>query len=215
MLKMDPTLYSVIGLTPEASEKEIYRAVKKTAKSVKESDASKSEKKNLIKYIKLARDTLMEPGSREEYDRTIGIDTIKRGQDFEPEYTMGARPMLPSSTLGDMIGSIGPIGHIGSMGPTSSIVPFGSSGSSREDPIGSMLSGHMNMLQSIMPEGFGDLGGMGNMGNPGNNMQSGTFHFMEYTKVRNSGGGFDEFGITREGDTNQDRVTEKRFHKKG
>lgn len=200
---MEPTLYSVIGLTPEASEKEIYRAVKKTAKSVKESDASKSEKKNLIKYIKLARDTLMEPGSREEYDRTIGIDTIKRGQDFEPAYIMGARPMSPSSTLGDMIGSIG---------STSSIVPFGSS---REDPIGSMLSGHMNMLQSIIPESFGDLGCMGNMGNLGNNMQSGTFHFMEYTKVRNSGGSFDEFGVTREGDTNQDRVTEKRFHKKG
>lgn len=191
---MDPTLYSVIGLTPEASEKEIYRAVKRTAKSVKESDAPKSEKKNLIKYIKLARNTLMEPDSREEYDRTIGIDTIKRGQDFEPGFVMNARPGSPLSTLGDMIGSI---------------VPFGSS---RGEPIGSMLADHMGMLQSIIPEEFGALG---NMGTSGNNMQPGTFHFMEYTKVRNPGGGFDEFGVTREGDTNQARVTEKRFHKKG
>lgn len=203
---MDPTLYSVIGLTPEASEKEIYRAVKKTARSVKESDAPKSEKKNLIKYIKIARDTLMEPGSREEYDRTIGIDTLKRGQDLESGYMMGTRSDSPPSTLGDIIGSIGPIGSMDSM------VPFGSSrgislGST--DPIGSMLSSHMNMLQSIIPEGFGELG------TSGNNMQSGTFHFMEYTKVRNAGGGFDEFGVTREGDANQDRVTEKRFHKKG
>ncbi len=203
---MDPTLYGVIGLTPEASEKEIYRAVKRTAKSVKESDASKSEKKNLIKYIKLARDTLMEPGSREEYDRTIGIDTIKRGQDFEPGFIMNTSSGSPPNTLGDMIGSIGTIGSM------DSIVPFGSS---RGDPIGSMLSNHMGMLQSIIPEEFGVLGSMGNMGNMGNNMQSGTFHFMEYTKVRNPGGGFDEFGVTREGDTSQERVTEKRFHKKG
>lgn len=212
---MDPTLYSVIGLTPEASEKEIYRAVKNTARSVKESDAPKSEKKNLIKYIKLARDTLMEPGSREEYDRTIGIGTINRGQDYDPEHVMDTRHDPSPITLGDMIGSLGSIEPIGSMGPIgsiSSMVPFGSSrGTSTgiTDPIGSMLSGHMDLLQSIIPEGFGDVG------THGNNMQSGTFHFMEYTKVRNPGGGFDEFGVTREGDSNQDRVTEKRFHKKG
>lgn len=208
---MEPTLYSVIGLTPEASEKEIYRAVKKTAKSVKESDASKSEKKNLIKYIKLARDTLMEPGSREEYDRTIGIETINRNQDV----ILGSRPSPASSFMGDIIGSMEPTSSMVPFGSFGSLGTLGSSSSSRGDPIGSMLSSHMNMLQSIIPEGFGDMGGMGDMMNPGNNMQSGTFHFMEYTKVRNSGGGFDEFGVTREGDTNQDRVTEKRFHKKG
>lgn len=208
---MEPTLYSVIGITPEASEKEIYRAVKKTAKSVKESDASKSEKKNLIKYIKLARDTLMEPGSREEYDRTIGIETINRNQDV----ILGSRPSPASSFMGDIIGSMEPTSSMVPFGSFGSLGTLGSSSSSRGDPIGSMLSSHMNMLQSIIPEGFGDMGGMGDMMNPGNNMQSGTFHFMEYTKVRNSGGGFDEFGVTREGDTNQDRVTEKRFHKKG
>lgn len=188
---MESNLYGVIGLTPEASDKDIYRAVKKTAKCVKESDAPKSEKKNLIKYIKRARDTLMDPTLREEYDRTIGIDTIRSVRDDSGMTHTGF--MSNTSPLENILGS--------------SIVPFGSSGST--DPIGSMLSNHMDMIQSIIPDGFGDISSRGR------EMKSGTFHFMEYTKVRNPSGGFDEFGVTREGDTNNDRVTEKRFHKKG
>jgi len=134
---MNPTLYDVIGLTPEASEKKIYRAVKRVAKSIKESDVSEPEKKKLVKMIKKARDTLMDPQSREEYDRSIGIETIR---------------------------------EVGSDGTNGSLVPFESSG-----PIGSMISNHMNMIQSIIPQGFGDIREMGTT------MQPGTFHFMEYT----------------------------------
>jgi len=197
---MNPTLYDVIGLTPEASEKQIYRAVKRATRLVKESDVSVSEKKNLIKMMKRARDTLMDPRTREEYDRTIGIETIRDVRDDSGmTHARSSHPM--ESLMGSLVGSNGSDGSDGIGG---SMVPFESSG-----PIGSMISNHMNMIQSIIPQGFGDLREMGK------GMQPGTFHFMEYTKTRNSSGGYDEYGITREGDTNNDHVTEKRFHKKG
>ena len=191
---MDPTLYDVIGLTPEASEKKIYRAVKRVAKSIKESDVSEPEKKKLVKMIKKARDTLMDPQSREEYDRSIGIETIREARDDSG--------MTHAGSSEPMMGLLGSL--IGSNGTNGSLVPFESSG-----PIGSMISNHMNMIQSIIPQGFGDIREMGTT------MQPGTFHFMEYTRSRNSSGGYDEYGVTREGDTNNDHVTEKRFHKKG
>jgi curved DNA-binding protein CbpA len=232
---MHPTLYDVIGLTPEASEKTIYREVKRKARAVKESDASRGDKKNLIKILKEARDTLMDPRSREEYDRTIGIDTIRKttGEDadvdididLDPGMTQAAPPFDPLASLLGSFGALGPLGPVGSVGPDSiddsgcsgsgSIVPFGSVGS--VGSIGSMMEGHMGLLQSIIPDEIRSIGsgnGNGN-GGMGRGMRSGTFHFMEYTKTRNQSGGYDEFGVTREGDTNNDRVTEKRFHRKG
>jgi len=45
-------------------------------------------------------------------------------------------------------------------------------------------------------------------------VQPGTFRVLEYTKFRNSDGGFHEFGLTRQGDINHNNVTEKRFERK-
>ena len=194
---MAPSLYDVIGMTPEASDREIYKAVKKTARSVKDSDATKSEKKNLMKFIKKARDTLLDPELREKYDRTIGIETIRSNLDNVD--VMSSHSFNP---VEDLLGSLG--GSMVPFGSTGSVGSIGSVGST-----GNLMSSHMDMIQSIIPEGFGDLH------ESTRNMKSGTFHFTEYTRVRNPSGGFDEFGMTREGDTNSDRVTEKRYHKKG
>ena len=172
---MNPTLYDVIGVTPEASEDEIHRSIKKATKKIRESDIPREEMKNILRYIKQARETLMDPQRREEYDKTIGIETIR--------------------TTGDIV----PFGGGGGGGGCDDLV---------YNPINSIISSHMNMLQSIIPEELGDMTSIGS------HMKPGTFHFMEYTKVRNTSGGFDEFGLTREGDTNNDRVTEKRYHRK-
>ena len=45
-------------------------------------------------------------------------------------------------------------------------------------------------------------------------IKPGGFHVMEYTRVRNDQGGFDEYGFTKEGDINNDCVKEKRFRKR-
>lgn len=182
---MNPTLYDVIGLTPDSSEEQIYRAVKKTTRTVRESDAPVSEKRNLIRIIKKCRDTLMDPDQREQYDRTIGIDTIRNERD-DSGMKHADWTMVPFG-LSSNAGSLSPFDHM--------------------NPIGSLMSSHMEMMQSIIPQEFGGS-------NPKRDIPPGTFHFMEYTKTRNASGGFDEFGLTREGDTNNDRVTEKRFHKK-
>jgi len=81
-------------------------------------------------------------------------------------------------------------------------------GSSSINPISSMMgSGGLfsmiNDMSSIIPEEMMSSG----------NVSSGSFRVMEYTRIRNNNG-YEEFGMTREGDSNNDRVTEKHFQRR-
>ena len=181
----EPTLYDSIGVKPDASEETILRSVKRMTKSIRSSDERNSKKNELLRFVKKARDTLLDPDTRESYDRSIGIETLKR-EDRLVGYN--EKRSVNRDPISELLGSIVP------MTPAST---FGG--------IDDIFSSHMNMIQSIIPNEL-------NM-EPGK-MGSGTFHFTEYTRVRNSSGGYDEFGLTREGDTQNDRVTEKRFRKK-
>ncbi len=206
MIEGSTNLYEALGLTPEASEEKIRKTCKKMTKSVRESDSKNSEKNELIRFIKKSRNTLIDPESREKYDRTIGIETL--GPDTLQKDTDGYNP------LSGFMGSLGPIlssmHGFGSVAEPSrdnnhELVPFRQN---NHESVGAMMNGLMNsqvMGKGLIPDEM--IESMGEL-------KSGGFHVMEYTRVRNENGGFDEYGFTKEGDMNNDRVKEKRFHKK-
>lgn len=184
----NPNLYDAIGVGADASADEIRKTTRKLMTDVRESDNRNSEKNELIRFFKSARETLMDNRAREEYDRSIGIETIndmasvvpfeplQHFQTLHPFPTSSSRA-LASATHPSIMGILG--SEIQQMFSNNSIVPEELSGRSRS-------------------------GGLV----PGN------FHILEYTKVKNADGGFDEFGFTREGDIQNDRVAEKRFERK-
>lgn len=205
-----PSLYDAIGVSADASADKIRRRTRQLVNEVKESDKRNSEKNELIRFFKSARDTLTDAGARKEYDESIGIETFARDereggtatdtatstvvpyetfQSFEPFRAIGALGNM--NTLGSLLG---PMQGVSSRSPASSLM----------DLLGADV--HSMFSDSIVPEALapsshGDL-------------KRGSFHVLEYTKVRNPDGGFDEFGFTRQGDMKHDRVTEKRFERK-
>lgn len=202
----DTNLYDTLGIGPDATEEDIKKSAKKMMKSIRESDARNSEKNELLRFLKNTRNTLVDPQSREAYDRTIGIQTIYgSGRCVEPDRQI-VDSVVPFS-LGEP--AVDPMNSMDSISSalTSFGSPFGVSGSSRSS-IESMMGIESigSMLSSIIPQEL--------QGSVSGTPKSGTFQFMEYTKVRNSSGGYDEFGTSREGDLNNDHVTERRFNRK-
>lgn len=239
-----PNLYDAIGVNADASADKIKRKTRKLINDVKESDNRNSKKNELIRFFKGARETLTDRDAREEYDRSIGIETISASNEqtesmvpfdhvhvehqhdpFHPSI-LGALGAL--STFGSVgsigsIGSIGPVGPVGPVGAVRPIRPIGSMGpvgSGSASASSSTSSGPLSLVgmlgadiqdmfsNSIVPEELSASSCVSGGLKPGN------FQVLEYTKVRNPGGGFDEFGYTRHGDLRNDRVTEKRFERK-
>jgi len=201
MSEGSPTLYDALGLTPEASREKIQKKCKKMVRSVRESDSKNSEKNELIRFIKKSRDTLIDSKSREEYDRTIGIETLQKEKSVQNDTFSGLMESISPlvSSLHDSIhNSVEPTGI------NSGMVPYLSN---QHNPFGGLIGNLFGNDMSIpgMPE---------ELTSSMSTIKPGGFHVMEYTRVRNEDGGFDEYGFTREGDTNNDCVKEKRFHKR-
>jgi len=200
-----PTLYDAIGVNVDASSEKIRKKTRKLINDVRESDKRNSEKNELIRFFKSARGTLCNPFERKQYDASIGIETVVKEEEEEmQDCDMGSvvpfeafQPMQPFGALG-ALGSLGsllsPIETSPSRSPVSSLLSF--VGSDMQDVFSN----------SIVPEELASSSAGG--------LKPGTFHILEYTKVRNPGGGFDEFGYTRQGDMRKERVTEKRFERK-
>ncbi|CAM9092433.1 unnamed protein product [Ectocarpus sp. 12 AP-2014] len=256
-----PSLYDAIGVNAGASAEKIRRKTRKLINDVKESDKKTSEKNELIRFFKDARETLSDRDARIEYDRSIGIETISANNDQAESVVPFDRarlehqsdsfhpcPLGGLSALGGALGALSAFGPIGPVGPavghavgrTSSTPSMGSASAPVSAPRTSSATGSpapppssglfarsaasfpgplslVGMLDtdaedmfshSIVPEELSASSCI-----PGG-LQPGNFQVLEYTKVRNPGGGFDEFGYTRHGDLRNDRVTEKRFERK-
>lgn len=197
-----PNMYDAIGVGADASADEIKKATRRLVTEVRESDKRKSEKNELIRFFKRAREVLVDPNTREEYDRSIGIDTISNSNSNIVYNTNDAESsVVPFEPFVNNFTTLHPFAtQCSSRALASEALPslMGILGSE----IQQMFSG-----DSIVPDELGRRSRTGGL-------VSGTFHILEYTKVRNSEGGFDEFGFTREGDMKKDRVTEKRFERK-
>ena len=236
-----PNLYDAVGVSADASADKIKRRTRKLINEVRESDKRNAEKNELIRFFKRARETLCDPDARREYDRSIGIETIDTTEATETidtteatkateateatEFTnvmgdnddsiIGAKSLVPFETFPmpfqplSALSALGALGNIGFDSPMSSPRSSRSPASSVMGLIGAdmhdMLSSDM-LSKSIIPQELA--------ASSSGKLKPGTFHFLEYTKVRNPDGGFDEFGFTRQGDIRNERVTEKRFERK-
>lgn len=200
-MESTPSLYDAIGLSADASSDKIKKKTRKLINDVKESDKRNSEKNELIRFFKRARDTLTDSDGRKQYDESIGIETVAKNESHADETASvvpfeGFQPYAPFGALGalsNLSSVLGPVEISPSRSPASSLM-----GLLGEDVL-DMFS------NSIIPEAMSS--------SPGS-LKQGTFSVLEYTKVRNPDGGFDEFGFTRQGDMKNDRVTEKRFERK-
>lgn len=240
-----PNLYDAIGVNADASAEKIKRKTRKLINDVKESDNRNSKKNELIRFFKGARETLTDRDAREEYDRSIGIETISSSNeqtesmvpfDHDVDVEHQHDPFHPS-ILGALgaLSTFGPIGSIGSIGPVGPLGPVGAVRSIRRiGSMGTVGSGSASASTARAADSPGPLSLVGMLGADIQDMFSnsivpeelsasscvsgglkpGNFQVLEYTKVRNPGGGFDEFGYTRHGDLRNDRVTEKRFERK-
>ncbi|CAN0597906.1 unnamed protein product, partial [Ectocarpus sp. 12 AP-2014] len=164
-----------------------------------------SEKNELIRFFKGARDTLTDSDARKKYDESIGIETFAR--DERDAGTTDTSTVVPYETFQSFepFGAIGALGNmnIGSLLGPMQALPSRSAASSL---MGLLGADARNMFSdSIIPEELASSRG---------DLKRGSFQVLEYTKVRNPEGGFDEFGFTRQGDMKHDRVTEKRFERK-
>lgn len=192
-----PNLYDAIGVNAEASSDEIKKKTRKLMNEVRQSDKRNSEKNELLRFFKSVRETLCDASQREQYDGSIGIETAAKEEEEERCVPFGAFGQLQP------FGALGALGSLGSLLSPMETTPSRSPASSLLSLIGSDM--HAMFSNSIVPEELSS--------SPGG-LKPGTFQILEYTKVRNPGGGFDEFGFTRQGDMQNDRVTEKRFERK-
>lgn len=195
-----PNLYDAIGVSADASTDKIKKKTRKLVSEVRESDKRNSEKNELIRFFKSARETLTDPDARKEYDASIGIETFVRDEDgIDTESMVPFEAFRPYEPFG-AIGALGNLGSLLAPAETSNKSP--SPASALMGILGEDL--HDMFSSSIIPE---------EMSSPGD-LKRGSFQVLEYTKVRNPSGGFDEFGFSRQGDMQNDRVTEKRFQRK-
>ena len=194
MENASPNLYDAIGVNAEASSDEIKKKTRKLMNEVRQSDKRNSEKNELLRFFKSVRETLCDASQRERYDSSIGIETAAKEESCVPFEGFG--PMRA-------FGAPGVLGGLGSLLSPMETAPSRSPASHLLSVIGSDM--HSMFSNSIVPEELSL--------SPGG-LKPGTFQILEYTKVRNPGGGFDEFGFTRQGDMQNDRVTEKRFERK-
>lgn len=214
MENASPNLYDAIGVGVDASSDKIKKKTRKLIHEVKESDKKNSAKNELIRFFKSARETLCDARARREYDSSIGIETVGTDNGVDPEFS-NTESMIPFETAQPFRQPFGALGALGSLGslvdllrPLESSSSSPSSTSSSAALAGFLGTGIEDMFSSsIVPEELSSSAG-------GRSLKPGTFHILEYTKVRNPGGGFDEFGFTRQGDMRNDRVTEKRFERK-
>ncbi|CAM9103103.1 unnamed protein product [Ectocarpus sp. 8 AP-2014] len=195
-----PNLYDAIGVGADASADEIKRKTRQLVNEVKESDKRNSEKNELIRFFKSARETLTDPDARKEYDGSVGIETFARH-----EREADTESVVPYETFETFqpFGPIGALGNIGSLLGPMQALPSRTPASSLMGIFGADVRDMFS--DSIIPEEMAQSHG---------DLKRGSFQVLEYTKVRNPGGGFDEFGFTRQGDMKHDRVTEKRFERK-
>ncbi|CAN0248645.1 unnamed protein product [Ectocarpus sp. 6 AP-2014] len=194
-----PNLYDAIGVSADASADKIRRKTRQLVNEVRESDKRNSEKNELIRFFKSARETLTDADARQKYDESIGIETFARD-----ERDSGTN-MVPYESFQpfEPFGAVGALSNIGSLLGSVQAVPSQSPASSLMGLLGADV--HSMFSDSIIPEELASSHG---------DLKRGSFQVLEYTKVRNPGGGFDEFGFTRQGDMKHDRVTEKRFERK-
>ncbi len=215
MENASPNLYDAIGVGVDASSDKIKKKTRKLIREVKESDKNNSAKNELIRFFKSARETLCDARARREYDSSIGIDTVgsDNGVDSEFSNTESMIPFATTQPFRQPFGALGAFGSLGSLGDLLRPLESSSSSPSSMSSASAALAGFLGtgiedmFSSSIIPEELSSSAG-------GRSLKSGTFHILEYTKVRNPDGGFDEFGFTRQGDTRNDRVTEKRFERK-
>lgn len=197
MENMTPNLYDAIGVSAEASSDEIKKKTRKLMNEVRQSDKRNSEKNELLRFFKSVRETLCDSSQRERYDGSIGIETAVKEEDQScVPFDSSFGPMQP-------FGVRGVLGSLGSLLSPMETAPSRSPASTLLSLVGSDM--HSMFSNSIVPEELSLTPG---------GLKPGTFQILEYTKVRNPGGGFDEFGFTRQGDMQNDRVTEKRFERK-
>lgn len=223
MENASPNLYDAIGVGADASSDKIKKKTRKLIHEVRESNKTNSAKNELIRFFKSARETLCDARARREYDSSIGIVTVGTDDSADPEIS-STESLIPFETMQPfrqpfgVLGALGSLGSLGSLGRLGELVrplessspppsPLSSSPSAALAGFGFLGTGIEDMFSSsIIPDELSS--------SAGRSLKPGTFHILEYTKVRNPGGGFDEFGFTRQGDTRNDRVTEKRFERK-
>lgn len=195
-----PNLYDAIGVGADASADKIKRKTRQLVHEVRQSDKRNSEKNELIRFFKSARETLTDPDARNKYDESIGIETFARDErDAEAESVVPYDTFQPFQPFG----AIGALGNLGSLLGPMETSPSRSPAPSLMGLLGADV--HNMFSNSIIPEELASSHG---------DLKRGSFQVLEYTKVRNPEGGFDEFGFTRQGDMKHDRVTEKRFERK-
>lgn len=198
-----PNLYDAIGVSADASSDKIKRKTRQLVNEIRGSNKRNSEKNELVRFFKSARDTLTDPGTRKEYDESIGIETFGRDErDADSKSVVSFEAPQPFQPFG-VLSALGNLGHPGSLFGPIEASPSRSPASSIVGLLGADM--HNMFSNSIIPEEMASSHG---------DLKSGSFQVLEYTKVRNPGGGFDEFGFTRQGDIRNDRVTEKRFERK-
>lgn len=204
MENLTPNLYDAIGVSADASSESIKKKTRQLINEVRESDKRNSEKNELIRFFKSLRKTLCDPFERKEYDASIGIETVAKQEEGGHDYD-NSGSVVPFEALNPLqpFGALGVLGNLGSLLSPMETSPSRSPVSSLLSLVGSDM--HDMFSNSIVPEELTSSSG---------DLKPGTFQILEYTKVRNPGGGFDEFGFTRQGDMKNERVTEKRFERK-
>ena len=231
MAETPPSLYDAIGVSADASPEEIKRTARARMNEVKLSDKPRSEKNELIRFFRKARDTLTDPAARQDYDLSIGIETVTatQAQDdpmlesmvpfeaFQPFHQSMYPCRAASSALGVM-GSLFGLGHDEVCAVSAAPRSSASSSSSPPPPPSQSQSPSPSSLMAALGAGIDDLFSGSivpeELARSAGGLKSGSFQVLEYTKVRNPDGGYDEFGFTRHGDVRSDRVTEKRFQRK-
>jgi len=100
------TLYDAIGVSVDASTEQIRKKTRQLVNDVRESDKRNSEKNELIRFFKRARETLINPDTRKEYDQSIGIETISNDETCvnDADSIMSVQPFQPFGLLGSLIG---------------------------------------------------------------------------------------------------------------
>ena len=228
-----PNLYDAIGVTADASADKIKRKTRKLMNEVRESDKRNREKNELIRFFKNARNTLCNADERKEYDTSIGIETIcsDRGNataDEDAHDAHDAHDAYETSEPMVALGELTPFQPFGALGALGALGTLTTLGSPRPPPRScdprratatatAAASSMMELLGSGIHDMFSDSivpAELHMSSSSSGGLKPGTFQILEYTKVRNPGGGFDEFGFTRQGDIKHNRVTEKRFERK-
>ena len=202
--------YELLRADPSASPEVIKKACKKMIHAINMiQDKTDQEKSLLVDAVHKIRACLTDNEQRELYDRSIGIETVPENwrsespiwlAELPPLHPMRHRPTpisRPSSRPQHTSAGyeLAPFTEFGG-----AMVPFGGDVFGGSTPFGNGLL--RSMSESIIPRELQEHASAA--------PAHGSFTFMEFSRRRVSDG-WEESGVHRTGDLNNDNVTERHF----